>query len=72
MVRIPKRFPAPFPQSPLFEETPPSRVIELANVAPDPGRIHPTFGADPLVARKNLFPQIAGIRPQLPLMDAGV
>jgi hypothetical protein len=72
MVRIPKRFPAPFPQSPLPEKPPPSRVIELANVAPYPGSIHPTFCADALVALENLFPQIAGIGTQLPLMDAGI
>src|SRR5262245_656725 len=66
VIRVPQVFPPP----PVLLELAAGRIVELALVPAQRLRIESALGAHPVVALPDLLAQVAGIRAQLPFMDA--
>jgi len=71
VVRIPKRFPAPFAQFPRFQKLASSRIVELAQIAPHGYGVDSALRANAAVALENPLPKITRIGPQFPGVNAG-
>ncbi|HUI81852.1 MAG TPA: hypothetical protein VLY24_28220 [Bryobacteraceae bacterium] len=64
------RIPQIAARTPFLLETLARGVIQFALVFPQGFRVHPALRADASVARKDLFPEIAGIGAQPPFVHA--